>query len=91
MMMILKRSRSQLSSTKNLRLFATSNPRRIEDEGDWFYSSEWWDNGDSDGKTVFRSVSDKGNGIVSVVASHSSRPNGSQWYKTENWLWHRYA
>ncbi|KAK9063044.1 hypothetical protein SSX86_016914 [Deinandra increscens subsp. villosa] len=91
MMMILNRSRLKLSSTKNLRRLSTSIPHRIEDEGDWFYSSEWWDDGDSDPNIVFRSVSDKGNGVVSVVASHSSRPNESQWYKTENWLSQRYA
>ncbi|KAL8211447.1 hypothetical protein R6Q57_005884 [Mikania cordata] len=91
MMMIMNRSRLKLSSTKNLRRLYSSNPRRIEDEGDWFYSAEWWDAGDSDANVVFRSVSDKGNGVVSVVASHSSRPNESQWYKTENWLQQRYA
>ncbi|KAI3746698.1 hypothetical protein L6452_09137 [Arctium lappa] len=87
MMMILKRSRLKLASNY-LRRLTTSNPRRIVDEGDWFYSSEWWD---SDDNTVFRSISDKGNGVVSVVASHSSRPNESHWYKTENWLRQRYA
>ncbi|MFS8019462.1 putative S-adenosyl-L-methionine-dependent methyltransferase [Helianthus anomalus] len=87
-MLILNRSRLKLSSIKHLRRLTTSNPRRIEDEGDWFYSSEWWDD---NGNTVFRSVSDKGNGVVSVVASHASRPNESQWYKTENWLGQRYA
>ncbi|KVI08061.1 hypothetical protein Ccrd_013571 [Cynara cardunculus var. scolymus] len=90
MMMILKRNRLKLASNY-LRRFTTSNPRRIEDEGDWFYASEWWGNGDSDDNTVFRSISDKGNGVVSVVASHSSRPNESHWYKTENWLRQRYA
>lgn len=73
MMVILKRSRLSLASS-HLRRLITTNPRRIVDEGDWFYASEWWGNGDSDENTVFRSVSDKGNGVVSVVASHSSRP-----------------
>lgn len=86
----MKRNRLKLASNY-LRRLTTSNPRRIQDEGDWFYSSEWWDSGDSDDNTVFRSISDKGNGVVSVVASHSSRPNESHWYKTENWLRQRYA
>lgn len=89
-MMILKRNRLPLPSSHLRRLIA-SNTRRTEDEGDWIYSSEWWDNGDSNENTVFRSVSDKGNGVVSVVASHSSRPNERHWYKTENWLSQRYA
>lgn len=65
--------RARLRSTSKLRNFSTAVRRHIEDEGDWFYSSEWW--GDqSDGHTVLRSTSDKGNGVVSVVAHHSSRP-----------------
>nr|XP_043626839.1 uncharacterized protein LOC122598312 [Erigeron canadensis] len=76
--------------TQIRRLTTNSRGRRIEDEGDWFYSSEWWDPHDSN-SPVFRSFSDKGNGVVSVVASPSSRPNASHWYKTENWLNQRYA
>lgn len=65
--------RERLRSTRKLRSFCTAVRRHIEDEGDWFYSSEWW--GDhSDGQTVLRSTSDKGNGVVSVLAHHSSRP-----------------
>ncbi|CAI9271273.1 unnamed protein product [Lactuca saligna] len=90
MMVILKRSRLSLASS-HLRRLITTNPRRIVDEGDWFYASEWWGNGDSDENTVFRSVSDKGNGVVSVVASHSSRPYERNWHKTETWLSQRYA
>ena len=72
-MMVLKnRSKLKLSSLSYIRRLTTSSPRRIEDEGDWFYSSEWWDSADEN--TVFRGVSDKGNGVVSVVASPSSRP-----------------
>ncbi|XP_076899439.1 uncharacterized protein LOC143553298 [Bidens hawaiensis] len=60
------------------------------DEGDWLYSSEWWDDNDTS-NTVFRSLSDKGNGVVSVVASHSSRPSQSDWHQTEDVLRQRYA
>ncbi|XP_059632303.1 uncharacterized protein LOC132274947 [Cornus florida] len=73
-----------------LRRFCTETRRHIEDEGDWFYSSEWWDN-HSNGLTVLRSPSDKGNGIVSVLAYPASRPNEVYWPGTEKWLQQRYA
>lgn len=90
--MVLKNRTPKLkvSSLSYIRRLTSSSPRRIEDEGDWFYSSEWWDSAD-DENTVFRGVSDKGNGVVSVVASPSSRPTENQWYKTANWLGQRYA
>ena len=65
--------RARLRSTRKLRSFCTAVRRHIEDEGDWSYSSEWWGD-NSDGHTLLRSTSDKGNGVVSVVAHHSSRP-----------------
>ncbi|XP_071736315.1 uncharacterized protein [Rutidosis leptorrhynchoides] len=90
MKMLLNRNlQLKLESRYLFRRLITSNSRRIEDEGDWCYSTEWWGNDDDD--TVFSSHSDYGNGVVSVVSSHSSRPNNSQWYKTENWLSQRYA
>lgn len=45
----------------------------IKDEGDWFYSPEWWDPQDG-GYTVSRATSSKGNGVVSVVAHPASLP-----------------
>lgn len=58
-----------------IRRFSGGTRRRIEDEGDWFYASEWWGNDhDSDAHTVFRSTSEKGNGVVSVLTYPSSRP-----------------
>lgn len=72
-LVMLRRGRSKLGS--NLRRFSTEIRRHIDDEGDWIYSSEWWGNGSgSDGQTVFRATSDKGNGVVSVLAYPSSRP-----------------
>lgn len=76
---------------QSLRRFSTAVRRRIEDEGDWFYASEWWGTGQSDGHTVLRSTSDKGNGVVSVVAFPSSRPSELYWPATERWLRQRYA
>ncbi|XP_027116870.2 uncharacterized protein [Coffea arabica] len=80
------------SLSSNLRRFSTAIRRHIEDEGDWFYSSEWWgtDSG-SDGQTVFRAVSDQGNGVVSVLAYPSSKPDNIHWHKTESWLQQRFA
>ncbi|RWW87448.1 hypothetical protein BHE74_00003727 [Ensete ventricosum] len=57
------------------------------DEGDWSYVSEWWSDG---GDTVFRSVSDHGNGVVSVVAYPSSRPPAEQWPAIERSIQQRY-
>ncbi|PHU21542.1 hypothetical protein BC332_06649 [Capsicum chinense] len=71
------------------RSLSTAIRQRIEDEGDWFYSSEWWAP-TSAGDTVFRSISDDGNGVVSVVACPSSRPENRYWARTENWLQKRY-
>ncbi|KAA8527813.1 hypothetical protein F0562_035318 [Nyssa sinensis] len=82
--------RARLGLGSNIRRFSTATGRRIEDEGDWFYSSEWWGN-ESEGHTVLRSTSDKGNGIVSVLAYPSSRPNAYYWLGTEKWLQQRYA
>ncbi|OVA10884.1 hypothetical protein BVC80_8879g27 [Macleaya cordata] len=67
--------------------------RHLEDEGDWFYSSEWWgtDSGSDHGHTVLRSTSSKGNGVVSVVAYPSSRPDAVQWTGMEKWLRQRYG
>ncbi|KAJ0967500.1 hypothetical protein J5N97_024417 [Dioscorea zingiberensis] len=69
--------------------------RHVEDEGDWSYASEWWGSSDcgreGEGHTVFRSVSDQGNGVVSVVAYPSSRPAPEQWPTIERWLQERYA
>ncbi|KAF2314059.1 hypothetical protein GH714_021809 [Hevea brasiliensis] len=74
----------------NIRRFCTVATRRVLDEGDWLYSSEWWGT-DSDGHTVLRSTSDKGNGVVSVLAYPSSRPNEIHWPETEKWLQQSYA
>lgn len=66
--------RPRLGHGLTLRRLSTAVRRRpIEDEGDWCYSSEWWGT-KSDGHTVFRATSDKGNGVVSVVAYPSSKP-----------------
>ncbi|KAM6544848.1 hypothetical protein CsatB_025584 [Cannabis sativa] len=84
--------RPGLTSAWNIRRLSTAVRHRIEDEGDWFYSSEWWgtDSTDGDGHTVFRSTSDKGNGIVSVAAYSSSKPSEVYWPTIENWLQKRY-
>ncbi|KAG6664629.1 hypothetical protein CIPAW_02G107000 [Carya illinoinensis] len=79
----------RLGSAWNVRRgFSSAVRQRIEDEGDWSYSSEWW-RADSDGHTVFRSISDKGNGLVSVVAYPSSQPNDVHWPEMERWLQRR--
>ncbi|OMO86561.1 hypothetical protein CCACVL1_09559 [Corchorus capsularis] len=87
--------RAGLSWRWNMRRrLCTVVPRRIEDEGDWFYSSEWWGSdteSEFNGNNVFRSVSDKGNGVVSVLAYPSSRPNKLYWPETEKLLHQRYA
>ncbi|CAH2079424.1 unnamed protein product [Thlaspi arvense] len=62
---------------------------RVKDEGDWFYSSEWWDPHDG-GHTVSQATSGKGNGVVSVVAHPSSLPSRDSWAITESWLEKRY-
>ncbi|XP_049344527.1 uncharacterized protein LOC125808902 [Solanum verrucosum] len=75
---------------QQLRRLSTAIRQTVEDEGDWFYSSEWWGTTSGGGDTVFRSISDKGNGVVSVVAYPSSKPENCYWGKTENWLQKRY-
>ncbi|XP_020529104.1 uncharacterized protein LOC18444231 isoform X2 [Amborella trichopoda] len=59
----------------------------LKDEGDWFYSSEWWPT--MGGQTVFQSTSYKGNGIVTVAAYPSSRPAAIHWPAMERWLQQR--
>ncbi|KAM0988906.1 hypothetical protein FF1_012904 [Malus domestica] len=53
------------------------------------YASEWWGE-KSEGHTVLRSTSDKGNGVVSVVTYPSSKPSVLHWASTERWLQQRY-
>ncbi|XVE81931.1 hypothetical protein DITRI_Ditri15bG0106000 [Diplodiscus trichospermus] len=86
-------SRAGLSWRCNMRRrLCTTAQRRIEDEGDWFYSSEWWGSeSEINNNTVIRSNSDKGNGVVSVLTYPSSRPNKIYWPKTEKWLQQRFA
>ncbi|KAL3507512.1 hypothetical protein ACH5RR_032894 [Cinchona calisaya] len=87
---VINKAKSKLSY--NLRQFSTAIRRHIEDEGDWFYSSEWWGAGTaSDAQTVFREISDKGNGVVSVLAYPSSKPENKNWHKVESWLQQRFA
>ncbi|KAJ0092820.1 hypothetical protein Patl1_25701 [Pistacia atlantica] len=74
----------------NIRRFCTAVRRHVDDEGDWIYSSEWWGT-ESDGYTVLRSTSDKGNGIVSVLSYPSSRPSKDKWPEMERWLEQRYT
>ncbi|CAI0383129.1 unnamed protein product [Linum tenue] len=52
----------------NRQLCTATHRRRVEDEGDWFYSSEWWGT-EPDGHTILRTDSDHGNGVVSVLGS----------------------
>ncbi|KAL1219999.1 hypothetical protein V5N11_028807 [Cardamine amara subsp. amara] len=82
------RPRKALSSIKSyVRHF--SGRDIVKDEGDWFYSPEWWDP-NNDGHTVSRSTSAKGNGVVSVVSHPSSLPSRDSWGETERWLEKRY-
>ncbi|XP_061992312.1 uncharacterized protein LOC133710292 [Rosa rugosa] len=74
----------------NIRKLSTAIRRRINDEGDWSYASEWWGT-ESDGRIVLRSTSDKGNGVVSVAAFPASNPSKLHWAATERWLEQRYA
>ncbi|GAB2295303.1 hypothetical protein Dimus_029476 [Dionaea muscipula] len=87
-----RRSRPRLIFGLAPRRLSTAVQRRILDEGDWSYSSEWWGN-DSDvhSHTVFRGTSDKGNGVVSVLGYPCSRPSPTRWLATERWLEKRYA
>ncbi|XP_023922822.2 uncharacterized protein LOC112034246 [Quercus suber] len=67
-----------------------SNTAACRGRRDWSFSSEWWGS-ESHGHTVFRSSSDKGNGVVSVLAFPSSKPSEVQWPRMERWLQERYA
>ncbi|KAL3626483.1 hypothetical protein CASFOL_030032 [Castilleja foliolosa] len=76
----------------NLRRFSAAiNRRHTGDEGDWAYSTEWWDIDSSNSRTIFREVSHYGNGVVSVRAHPSSKPDESHWARTEKWLEQRYT
>ncbi|KAK6138763.1 hypothetical protein DH2020_027491 [Rehmannia glutinosa] len=76
----------------SLRRYSTAiNRRHFEDEGDWFYSTEWWDSDSSNSRNVFREVSHNGNGVVSVLAHPCSKPDRLHWARTEKWLEQRYA
>nr|DAD20048.1 TPA_asm: hypothetical protein HUJ06_021511 [Nelumbo nucifera] len=81
---------ARFSLRSKTRWYSSAARRNLEDEGDWFYSSEWWGT-DSDGHAILRSTSDKGNGVVSVVAYPSSRPGAVHWPSMEKWLQKRYA
>ncbi|XP_051133066.1 uncharacterized protein LOC127252792 [Andrographis paniculata] len=81
---------TQCNLKSSLRRFSKAiNPRYIEDEGDWFYASEWWDSAASNSRTVFREISRAGNGVVSVLAHPCSKPDRSNWARAEKWLQHR--
>ncbi|KAJ3706381.1 hypothetical protein LUZ61_010086 [Rhynchospora tenuis] len=73
-----------------IRRLSSALRRHVVDEGDWSFSSEWWDPA-SDGHTIFRKLSSHGNGIVSVAAYPASTPSVDQCLMTEKWLQHRYA
>uniref|UniRef100_A0A1D1YW00 Methyltransferase-like protein 13 n=1 Tax=Anthurium amnicola TaxID=1678845 RepID=A0A1D1YW00_9ARAE len=75
---------------RGFRGVSTAVRRHLEDEGDWSFSPEWWEP-DSAGLTVFRQLSGHGNGVVSVVAHPSSRPDSDQWPAIERWLQQRYV
>jgi len=50
------------------------------------FSASGYPSDSDDGHTVLRSASGKGNGVVSVVAYHSSRPSRMHWSGMERWL-----
>lgn len=80
------------NSKTRFRQIATAIRRQVEDEGDWFHSSEWWGyDSDPYAHSVLRDTSLHGNGVVSVLAYPSSRPSAFLWPKTENWLRQRCA
>ncbi|XP_004296411.1 PREDICTED: uncharacterized protein LOC101314740 [Fragaria vesca subsp. vesca] len=83
------RRRPGLRAVRNLRQLSTAIRRRITDEGNWSYASEWWGT-ESDGRVVLRSTSEKGNGVVSVAAFPASKPSKLHWAETERWLEKRY-
>lgn len=71
----IRRAATVTAAETRRRMLQVEARRRVEDEGDWSYSSEWWGTGSpNDGQTLFRAASDKGNGVVSVVAYPSSIP-----------------
>lgn len=87
-------SGARLSCRWSRRRLSTTARRFPEDEGDWFYSSEWWGSDiepESHGNSVLRSSSSDGNGVVSVLAYPSSRPLKVNWPETEKWLQQRFA
>lgn len=90
---MLQRVISTWRSKSNLRRQISTAVRQTcttNDEGSWDYSSEWWDD-DFKGQPVFRSFSDKGNGLISVLSYPSSTPSRAYWPEKENWLQQRYA
>ncbi|KAF6156414.1 hypothetical protein GIB67_009072 [Kingdonia uniflora] len=92
-MLLLQRSKQIITSTPWISrpiCTATTIHHHLLDEGDWFYASEWWGTDSPTQNTVFRSTSDRGNGVVSVVAHPCSRPIADQWKATEIWLQKRY-
>ncbi|KAG8369800.1 hypothetical protein BUALT_Bualt14G0051300 [Buddleja alternifolia] len=83
---------ARLGTKWKLPRFSTAVKRRlIEDDGHWFYSSEWLEDGSSNSHTVFREASHHGNGVVSVLSHPSSKPDRFYWARTEKWLDQRYA
>ncbi|XP_078427796.1 S-adenosyl-L-methionine-dependent methyltransferases superfamily protein [Wolffia australiana] len=78
------------ASWRAIRRLSVAARGRQEDAGDWAFSPEWWEP-QSGGSTVFREVSDHGNGVVSVVAHQSSRPSSDQWPEVEKRLQQRYS
>lgn len=86
-------SRRRNRRVRNLRSLSTqpwATRLTTKDEGDWSYSSEWWET-TPDSRTILRSTSEHGNGVVSVVAHPCSTPDAPQWRCMEHWLQRRYA
>ncbi|KAF7837419.1 S-adenosyl-L-methionine-dependent methyltransferase superfamily protein [Senna tora] len=86
---LLAQMRRCQGQTSWLRRLSTAVRRHVEDEGDWLYSSEWWGT-ESQGQTILRATSGKGNGVVSVIAYPSSRPSRVCWSGMERWLQRRF-
>ncbi|PKA65121.1 hypothetical protein AXF42_Ash013242 [Apostasia shenzhenica] len=76
---------------REVRRISSAVCHRLEDEGHWIYSPEWWGDGGIVGHTVFRSTSEHGNGVVSVAAYPSSRPGPEEWPKIERRLQERHV
>ncbi|KMS95597.1 hypothetical protein BVRB_006860 [Beta vulgaris subsp. vulgaris] len=75
-----------------VRRLSSSIRTKLEDEGSWFYSPEWWGPDiEHHSHSIFQATSVHGNGVVSVFAYPSSTPTANQWWRTENWLQKRYA